>query len=148
MSFRISVALLFSVWKLCPLKKSPTVIVFMSISTFVSVNICFMYLGAPILVVLPHPLLSVFLDLGLETFYSGTEFTVSLFSAVLDLPTILPIIGPKHSCSLWRTIFRSLLKDMDSHVHFGAQFFAYGFPCSTVLFRTCLVQGTELGSQR
>ena len=53
-SFRLSVALLvFCLEDLSidvrGVLRSPTMIVFPSISPFMSVNICFMYLGAPIL---------------------------------------------------------------------------------------------------
>ena len=52
--FRISVALLIFCLKdmsidVSGVLKSPTIIVFLSISPFMSVSICFMYVGAPIL---------------------------------------------------------------------------------------------------
>ena len=77
MSFRISVALLIfcledlSIY-VSGVVKSPTIIVFPSISPFMSVNICLLYFGAPILGA--YMLMSVyfcFLMCGLDTLHQN-----------------------------------------------------------------------------
>ena len=42
--------------------KSPTIIVFPSVSPFKSVNVCFIYLGAPILSMLTRVIVSSYID--------------------------------------------------------------------------------------
>ena len=86
-SFRISVALLFFCLEdLCidvrGVLRSPTMIVFSSISPFMSVNICFMYLGATIFV----------LCIYICFMYLGAPIFAPIFGAYMFSPWMDPLI--------------------------------------------------------